>query len=319
MRHTRTLAAVAVALLALAATASDAQARHRVYHPTVGRFMQRDPVGTPNESPLTRNLSAPQFTRRDPVAQYRDGMSLYQYVRSSPSGYVDPMGLSSEDGGCVCGPRVDEALFNAALVIAVRMQGVADQDKGEVDGLGFMHRNGIKMDLVPKRTTEGCPVGKPCEGTVTLAGKCILQGQLNRILYAMVSQMVGTGWATEAGGQYYNLPRYGVPEGPFEHGAYALGRSIAGFLADPTKPLTADAMNSAIKGAELKVELPPNPWVTGDSPEVEYLILNALDVAADGDKLKQCTPCEIDAEKIDPDFSTTFWSGKSRVYNPLTP
>jgi len=93
MRHTRTLAAVAVALLALAATASDAQARHRVYHPTVGRFMQRDPLGTPNESPLTRNLSSHEFTRRDPVAQYRDGMNLYQYVHSSPSRGVDPHGL----------------------------------------------------------------------------------------------------------------------------------------------------------------------------------------------------------------------------------
>ncbi|NLX59860.1 MAG: hypothetical protein GXY74_12315 [Phycisphaerae bacterium] len=94
---TRTVATVAVALLALAATASDAQARHRVYHPTVGRFMQRDPLGTPNESPLTRNLSSHEFTRRDPAAQYRDGMNLYQYVHSGPSGYVDPMGLWNSD------------------------------------------------------------------------------------------------------------------------------------------------------------------------------------------------------------------------------
>ncbi|MCY2929466.1 MAG: RHS repeat-associated core domain-containing protein [Planctomycetota bacterium] len=43
--------------------------RHRVYHPGLGRWLQRDPIG------------------------YRDGMSLYQYVRSAPLGMVDPQGL----------------------------------------------------------------------------------------------------------------------------------------------------------------------------------------------------------------------------------
>ena len=43
--------------------------RNRMYHPTLGRWLQRDPLG------------------------YVDGMSLYEYVRSNPSGDTDPKGL----------------------------------------------------------------------------------------------------------------------------------------------------------------------------------------------------------------------------------
>ena len=42
--------------------------RHREYHPTLGRWMQRDPLG------------------------YVDGMSLYDYARSMPTAFIDPEG-----------------------------------------------------------------------------------------------------------------------------------------------------------------------------------------------------------------------------------
>jgi len=42
--------------------------RHRALHPRLMRFLQRDPIG------------------------YADGMSLYEYVGSSPTGYADPGG-----------------------------------------------------------------------------------------------------------------------------------------------------------------------------------------------------------------------------------
>ena len=45
--------------------------RHRYYHPTLGRWTTRDPIG------------------------YRDGMNLYQYVGSRPTGYVDASGQES--------------------------------------------------------------------------------------------------------------------------------------------------------------------------------------------------------------------------------
>jgi RHS repeat-associated protein len=43
--------------------------RHRAYHPTLGRWLQRDPI------------------------RYADDMSLYGYVRSAPVGLHDPLGL----------------------------------------------------------------------------------------------------------------------------------------------------------------------------------------------------------------------------------
>ena len=47
--------------------------RARTYDPETGRFMQRDPSG------------------------YIDGMSLYEYVKSSPFSFIDPFGLASGD------------------------------------------------------------------------------------------------------------------------------------------------------------------------------------------------------------------------------
>jgi hypothetical protein len=63
------LTAILIAFVVSAMVLQDAFARNRVYHPGLGRFLQRDPVG------------------------YRGGMSLYQYVGSDPAGYVDPFGL----------------------------------------------------------------------------------------------------------------------------------------------------------------------------------------------------------------------------------
>lgn len=93
MRRTN-LIAVILSFMALAIVSQDAFARGRMYNPALGRFMQRDPLGTPLQPPMARNVSPTQFTQRDPVgAQYTDGMNLYQYVGSNPLVRVDPSGL----------------------------------------------------------------------------------------------------------------------------------------------------------------------------------------------------------------------------------
>ncbi len=60
--------------------------RHRVLHPTLGRWVQRDPIG------------------------YADGMSLYEHVGSRPVGRTDPGGLTSvraeAHGGLGLGPKI---------------------------------------------------------------------------------------------------------------------------------------------------------------------------------------------------------------------
>jgi len=49
--------------------------RHRAYDPTLGRFLQQDPMG------------------------YVDGANLYQMERSNPLAFADPMGTDSASGG----------------------------------------------------------------------------------------------------------------------------------------------------------------------------------------------------------------------------
>jgi RHS repeat-associated protein len=50
------------------------QVRYRQYHPTLGRWLQRDPIG------------------------YHDGFNLYEYVKGRPMLFTDVMGLT----GCCC-------------------------------------------------------------------------------------------------------------------------------------------------------------------------------------------------------------------------
>lgn len=78
----------------------EALARGRTYSPHQGRFLQRDPVGTPMAPPAMRNISEVRFTQPDPGAEYADGMNLYQYVQSNPVNRVDPLGLTSLINPC---------------------------------------------------------------------------------------------------------------------------------------------------------------------------------------------------------------------------
>ncbi len=93
MRTTR-LIAVLMGLTVIAMIAADAQA---VYHPTMGRFLQRDP-GAGAGGPARIGGAGPavggRFIPRDPTGsnQYADGMNLYQYVRSAPLTKVDRNG-----------------------------------------------------------------------------------------------------------------------------------------------------------------------------------------------------------------------------------
>ncbi|MFA7237726.1 MAG: hypothetical protein WC058_12760 [Phycisphaeraceae bacterium] len=90
----RTLAIVIVALL-FAAIASPAQA---MYHPGMGRFMQRDPGPGGIYGAVShhkRSAGSGASSHFIPQDQYGDGMNLYQYVRSNPIALVDPMGLEA--------------------------------------------------------------------------------------------------------------------------------------------------------------------------------------------------------------------------------
>lgn len=106
------LIAILIALAAIAALAADASA---YYHPTIGRFVNRDPGPGRGATSPTATAHFPQrdpapggspgpataapaptanFLPRDPTGsnQYADGMNLYQYVGSNPIVRVDPRG-----------------------------------------------------------------------------------------------------------------------------------------------------------------------------------------------------------------------------------
>lgn len=89
------LIAVLVGIVAVGIFAADASA---MYHPGMGVFMQRDPgAGGAMRIGAGGPAVAGGFIPRDPMGQYADGMSLYQYVLSNPLLYVDPLGLAGRE------------------------------------------------------------------------------------------------------------------------------------------------------------------------------------------------------------------------------
>jgi len=59
----------------------------RTYDPETGRFMQRDPLGV---NPAVSKMPI------DPIGQYYDSLSLYEYVSSKPLVELDPSGTKIE-------------------------------------------------------------------------------------------------------------------------------------------------------------------------------------------------------------------------------
>jgi len=95
MRHSLKMPLVLSVLALTMMFADSALARGRYLHPGLGRFMQRDPLGSA-EAGMGRQRELRGFLSRDinnAQREYRDGMNLYQYVNSNPVAYVDPTGL----------------------------------------------------------------------------------------------------------------------------------------------------------------------------------------------------------------------------------
>ena len=118
MKHSH-LVAVLAGLAVAAVLAADASA---FYHPGLGRWISRDPGASTGDA--MRIGAGGQavgggFLPRD---QYADGMNLYQYVRSSPTGILDSEGLQSESAAsCCCREAKLELLIPEPLPAKVGM------------------------------------------------------------------------------------------------------------------------------------------------------------------------------------------------------
>jgi len=104
-------------------------ARYRNYHPTLGRWLQRDPAG------------------------YRDGANLYGYVSDNPEGAVDPTGLIQWDSD----PEIQAARGKLQSTETGR-QTIAEVERMEKE-------SGIPCK-VKKATDQGSSAGYAEQGVV---------------------------------------------------------------------------------------------------------------------------------------------------------
>jgi RHS repeat-associated protein len=95
--------------------------RHRDYSPTLGRFLQHDPLGITDAVERSLNyLNIPNFLM--PLIQYYDALSLYEYGRSNSLLNTDSLGLDTqgEYKNCLkeCDLRDDKCTVRGILVCA---------------------------------------------------------------------------------------------------------------------------------------------------------------------------------------------------------
>ena len=121
------LIAVLVGIVAMGIFAADASA---MYHPGMGRFMQRDPgpgsairIGARGGAPVRGFI---------PMDQYADGMNLYQYARSSPGTASDPTGLRVSPSAIVVdiGGDLRDMLYGVETEAQRKYGGVLNTQQG---------------------------------------------------------------------------------------------------------------------------------------------------------------------------------------------
>jgi len=119
--------------------------RNRQYHPTLGRWMQRDPgasytladdVAAFDDLPLAQGDGLGSVTAPDPWSQYQDGMSLYQYVLGDPVSHSDPTGLVLRPTKYWHARGKGATKIKAGLFIEVE-HSVISEDQSQTKGVDF--------------------------------------------------------------------------------------------------------------------------------------------------------------------------------------
>jgi RHS repeat-associated protein len=197
------------------------QVRNRWYHPRLGRWVSRDPIG------------------------YRGGINLYGYVSANPIARADNSGLTSD---CLCGPDITDAIVGHLNDFVNQAQrNLSPIWYSGASTLSPIARKNGKDGPLGKAVKEvtGCGTGS-CAGTVTLCDMCISLYHIDHILIMVyVAESYGTIHARSAG--QYNESFW---LGAFIEGQAARGSSNATSNADLKFNEVALCISSYLKHAD---------------------------------------------------------------------
>ena len=160
--------------------------RNRTYSPVLGRWIQRDPIG------------------------YAGSVNLYEYASSRPATRLDPNGKKSEDccsknGNC-CGADITLNLLLMAgdvragwsrLSLTAKL-GLAFYTLDPITAFGAWDISGMAEGQAINNAPP-CQSGTgKCNSTVTVSGKCYLQGAVNYWLAGLIYNALASSWETSA-------------------------------------------------------------------------------------------------------------------------
>ncbi len=190
---------------------------------SVGRWLQRDPIG------------------------YASGVNLYEYVSGRVANEMDPKGTEAANKQCCgaksncCGPDVTAKLIALAGII-----------RNEWDSLSFWQKVGLDWDTTSLFTAAGawdtslvgtgidavpCHEGTgKCKDTVTVSGKCYWQPAVSYWLAGLIYSSMADSWVFWPDAQRFNdvVFYYAHLVKPFDHPGWKMDWYYAGIEAVPS-------------------------------------------------------------------------------------